>query len=198
MRLKVERMSHRSAAATQHVPLPQRVPGVMCSLGIASACLALAAWLAWMHPLVVLNCWPRGVQPPPASGLQRTIMDGTVSRRLWGLFTVGHENLSNVSQFSVHTESATTGDGAGTIRAVTHDRVVEIFDDSLPDTLRCVVQLNSHLDASSPPPLTMLRTRWPSFAMSWTFLLLGSLVLVRNVILAPSRRRRLLHAKHRR
>lgn len=184
-------MIHEDFGKPMRLPLGRRVPGVPCSLFIALGCLALSSLIAWRHPLVTLTCAPRGIQPPGNGSGQRVIMDGQVTRRLWGLFTVGREELRSVSHFSMHTTTSASGGHTESLHALTSDGSCEVFSGAPPGLLRHVTLLNSQLDGPSTAALGLRRTHWTWFVASWIFLLLGALVFVRNVLVELWQRRRI-------
>lgn len=176
-------MPHQDFGKPLHLPLGRRVPGVSCSLLIALGCFALSALIAWQHPLVVLSCAPRSVQPPGDLPTRRIIMDGFVTRSLWGLFPVGREDLRSVSHFTMHTATTLTGGHSESLHAMTPDGTCEVFTGPPYGLLRLVTSLNSNLDQPSPASLAVRRAHWSWFIFSWILLLLGGLVFVRNVVI---------------
>jgi hypothetical protein len=117
-------------------------------------------------------------------------MDGTITRSVWGLFTVGREDLHRVSHFTMHTTTSEGGTHTESLHAMTRDGSREVLADSRPGLLGMVAELNSHLDQPAPGVLTLHRTAWAWFTCSWMLLMLGGLILVRNVLIPAWRRRR--------
>lgn len=176
-------MIRTPTAPQQKVPLTRRVPGACFSIAFAALCLGVSVWLAWRHPLVELRLAPRAPQPGGGMGIEHTIFDGTVDRRIWGLFTVGHLGLENVSHFMMHTSP-----GTAALLAVTRGETQEVFIADSGKVLRSVTQLNAFLDRANADTVVVRSTSWLLFAWSWALLALGCLVMVRNGIVAPLRR----------
>lgn len=177
-------MSRTPTTPPPKLPLGRRVPGMWGSIAIAALALALSAWLAWRHPLVELRLTPRTLQPSGSARLERVIIDGTVERRVWGLFTVGHRELQNVSHFMMH-----TAPGKASLLAVTRGETQEVFTDTPGRVLRSATRLNAFLDHQKQDTVVIRSTSWLLFAWSWALLALGSLVMTRNGLVAPLRRR---------
>ncbi len=182
-------MAHHSNSPPPRPSWGRRVPGAACSLLIASLFIVLSIWLAWRYPLTTLTCTPRSMPPSLDDPRRHVIVDGTMARSLWGLFTVGHADLLHITAFTAHTEGVSNGASASALRATTHEGPYEILVASPVDVIRWMRQLNAQLDAPEPKVFRLRHADWVGFSFSWTLLFLGSLVLIRNSLIAPWKRR---------